>query len=488
MKSIYYPGPYKVGEKQDGTSFIPIYGVLADNNGLLESSIGYEDSTRQWYAGVEDNDVPGSPLNWIRAGTYQGGSGSDDYNMPSKPYDPDQAYEKIVNGTWAPYLLCADAIQSNVGPANELLSKQSMELSELASVDIILTPDKTQWTRANVIEMGYDPEFTQGNVERFKNRAAPSVDKDGNPADPDSEPSDNPNDPNYISSTGMGWFPGYAINIETGERLNIMFGEDSQLKSYNGADMLFNPTADVFDLVSGEPVFGGKHYIYIMDHRTRNLGDSIYNFPAYDAGRFIREGETFYNVPEKLYYLTMYSSSMWVGLPLLNPEEEWLSNEAKIRIRVAKPYEKYFSVPMDSAAVANSENEQRPLYEFTTEGVVTVEYDQQKAESDLDLISVVPNPYYAYAGGPGYENNALDTRVKITNLPEVCTITIYNVSGTLIRQYSKDETKTSVDWDLKNFAGVPIAGGVYIIHVKSDEGERVIKWFGGLRPPDLNVF
>jgi flagellar hook assembly protein FlgD len=73
-------------------------------------------------------------------------------------------------------------------------------------------------------------------------------------------------------------------------------------------------------------------------------------------------------------------------------------------------------------------------------------------------------------------------------LPKTCTITIYNVSGTLIRQFDKDEEKTSVDWDLTNFAGVPIAGGVYIIHVKSPSGERVIKWFGGLRIPDYNVF
>ena len=25
---------------------------------------------------------------------------------------------------------------------------------------------------------------------------------------------------------GMGWFPGYAIDIETGERLNIVFAEE----------------------------------------------------------------------------------------------------------------------------------------------------------------------------------------------------------------------------------------------------------------------
>ena len=78
------------------------------------------------------------------------------------------------------------------------------------------------------------------------------------------------------------------------------------------------------------------------------------------------------------------------------------------------------------------------------------------------------------------------------------------MSGTLVRQYKVDkggivnprsatagvetDAKTSIDWDLKNFAGVPVAGGVYIIHIKSDYGEKVVKWFGGLRPPDLNVF
>ena len=49
------------------------------------------------------------------------------------------------------------------------------------------------------------------------------------------------------------------------------------------------------------------------------------------------------------------------------------------------------------------------------------------------------------------------------------------------------DSKTSIDWDLKNFAGIPIAGGVYLIHVKADNlGERTIKWFGILRPVDLN--
>jgi flagellar hook assembly protein FlgD len=117
--------------------------------------------------------------------------------------------------------------------------------------------------------------------------------------------------------------------------------------------------------------------------------------------------------------------------------------------------------------------------------MITEEYSASKAESDLDLINVVPNPYYA---ADFYERNALDTRIKITNLPRTATITIYNVNGTLVRQLTKDSPDTSIDWDLNNFAGIPVSGGVYIIHVSTDAGDRVLKWFGIMRPPDLNTF
>jgi hypothetical protein len=56
-------------------------------------------------------------------------------------------------------------------------------------------------------------------------------------------------------------------------------------------------------------------------------------------------------------------------------------------------------------------------------------------------------------------------------------------------RYSKDDPTTSVDWDLKNYAGIPISGGMYLIYVKVDGvGEKVVKWFGALRPIDLKSF
>ena len=43
--------------------------------------------------------------------------------------------------------------------------------------------------------------------------------------------------------------------------------------------------------------------------------------------------------------------------------------------------------------------------------------------------------------------------------------------------------------DLKNHTGVPISGGVYMVHIEVDGvGEKVLKWFGTMRPPDLENF
>ena len=36
-----------------------------------------------------------------------------------------------------------------------------------------------------------------------------------------------------------------------------------------------------------------------------------------------------------------------------------------------------------------------------------------------------------------------------------------------MRKIKKDDSVTSVDWDLKNDYGIPIASGLYIIHVNS---------------------
>ena len=99
---------------------------------------------------------------------------------------------------------------------------------------------------------------------------------------------------------------------------------------------------------------------------------------------------------------------------------------------------------------------------------------------------VVPNPYYAYNG---YEKNRLDTRVRIINLPKKASIQIYSLDGSVIKTLSKDDDLPYIDWDIRNMKGLPIASGMYLIHIKADGiGERVVKWFGAMRPIDVNSY
>jgi hypothetical protein len=491
IKQIYNPGPYKVGLTAEATPS-PIYRPLLDNNGFIESTIEYADSSKQWYSGVPDIDG-GGVFDWIRSGQLNdaANTANNDWDVTSgKPFDPDGNYEKVIFGTVAPYIMSAFITENPAGPAfydiksptaSSINSKKKNRMQDLASVDIVFTPDKTKWTRCPVIEMCPDTLLAEGHVPQFSARAGKSVNVNGETDVVSSDPTLNSS---YINSTGMGWFPGYAINIETGERLNMMFGEDSWLVGDNGRDMKFNPTSNYGN---GSIVFGGKHYFYVMAHTVaRNIiPDLTFDCPAYDAGRNLRSGIS--DLKTRWRKDLQYSNAMYVGIPMANPSVPFLSTEMKMRIRVQKPFHRNYSTSLDSLyRLQDVENRNFPMYSFDTKGIATVTNNVEKAKSDLDLINVVPNPYYAYSP---YEVNQLDNRVKITNLPQKCTVTIYSANGTIIRQYNKDESKTTIDWDLKNYAGISIAGGIYLIHIKSEGiGERVIKFFGALRPIDLNSF
>ncbi|MEI7501389.1 MAG: hypothetical protein WCK84_13200, partial [Bacteroidota bacterium] len=478
-----------------------VRGTIKADNGLLYASPAlYQDSTKIWLGGVEDSDIPESQTNWIRSGTYKGSTAAFyDWNMGSgvagQPWDPNKNFQKIQTGTWAPYCLTAtNGDELYAGPAYGKRSKLLSTMDNIASVDIVITPDKKLWTRCPVIELCPKIQLAQGGAKVFNFRIAPSVNVDGDTGIVSSDPLYNST---YISATGMSWFPGYAINLETGERLNIMFGENSWLVSDNGRDMIWNPTSREFN-ASGIPVFGGQHYVYIMNHKSFPAISGIkLDFPAYDAGAYIVSRMP--KIPATIYKDYTWATAMYVNVPLSINGKEWLSNAVTTKIRISKPYQRYYSTPMPIEST-DTLNRNYPLYVFNTNTISTSKNNQDRAASDLDLINVVPNPYYAY---DDYERNQLDNRIKIVNLPTKCKVTIFDMSGTMIRQFVVDKSgipqprsstaglntdaKTSIDWDLKNFAGIPIAGGVYLIHVQADGlGERVIKWFGILRPVDLN--
>ncbi len=440
-----------------------------ETNGLLESSIVYADSSKRWLSGLPNIDGPG-PFNWIRSGTTydRDDPNNNDYEFNETTLswlDPDQHYEKILGGTWAPYRM---ASRFEHGPARGLLHSLS-RLDDVHSIDVVFTPDKSKWTRCPVIETGEDRLLSEGGAAKFELRKHASIDKDGKTGTAEA---------NYDNRTvGMGWFPGYAINIETGERMNMMYGEDSWLAGENGNDMMFNPTSRYTGL--NTYFFGGKHFLYIFGNfKTANLDLS----PAYDEGAWTHDKLTSGGTVEMR---NLYRSIMWVSVPMALSDEEWLSNEARVRIRVSRPYSRYYS-SSPLVSTKNPQNNNWPMYEFNTFDLATTTSDLPTAKTALDLINVVPNPYYSYSD---YEMTQLDNLVKITNLPPKCTVSIFTVSGTMIRQFTKDDPTTIIEWDLKNYAGIPISGGMYLIHIDvPGVGEKTVKWFGSLRPLDLNAF
>ena len=177
---------------------------------------------------------------------------------------------------------------------------------------------------------------------------------------------------------------------------------------------------------------------------------------------------------------------MWTSYPTLMQGQDFdatldgMPSDARVSLRMDNAYSNF--------AVSNSaENpDGHPKYGFNTGTIATKTRVSSVGEDALETVRVVPNPYYGWSE---YESSQLDNIVKITNLPEKCKISIYTTNGTQVKIIDKDNTNTWVEWDLKNKYSVPIASGVYIIHVDAgDLGEKVLKWFGALRPVDLNAF
>lgn len=491
---------------------------LDGENGYISASISYSDPSKKWFATTgAASDVDGrTDRNWILSGiqTYAEtgppvvSARYDDYMINSAYIDPNEKYESMLNSTWAPYRLLLSAIASGLAtstsnPGNsqlgtEVLNAPSILLGwlttsgssrysatyysektfdNLASVDIVYTSDKSKWSRCVVFETGNDPNMNIGGALYYQKRLSPNIDKNGivYPV----------SDPNYLDplgnpGKGMGWFPGYAINVETGERLNIAFGENSSDVTNNGTDLLWNPTSTYVDFTNFpimDTVVGGRHYTYIFNSRYdegKKL-DSLLSFPRVTAE---------YTKSIKAAVHLIASTAIWAGIPIVDASSSLLATDARIKFRVQSPYSIFPTA--NSTNPAPSGNSERPMYMFSMDGFAAESGDATAAKEVLDMIKAVPNPYYAYSE---YENTKLDTRIKITNLPEKCTISIYNVGGTLMRRYVKADPKTSLDWDLKNHVGIPVAGGVYLIHVEiPDVGETVLKWYGVTRPTDLNGF
>ena len=407
-------------------------GAIAnENNSFLGGQMIFKEPSKNWLTGFNGTTTSGTTLGWIDGGAN----------------DPDTAYENILGSTWSPYKLLR-ALSSENGRATPLLDPPSKnatnsKFDSVGSYDIVFTSDESKWSECVVLEAGLGTGVDAGTEGAQKKLNLRKKD--------------------IGLGIGKSRFPGYAINLETGERVNIFFAEASNLVNENGNDMLWNPTTstDFFDK-------GGRHYIYV----TRRKYDKCNQIHALLSANIDNPGN-----PAKYAVLGMVD---WVNVPVLRRGQTLLSTDVRVKLRVSKPY---------SLNTATGVNGGVPMFTFNDKSVIqsATNDDALNKKLALDLINIVPNPYYAYSS---YEPNRNDYRVRFTNLPANASITVYTSNGILVRRFSKsDPLQTFIEWDLRNANRIPIASGVYIVHVNCPGvGEKTLKWMGVMRPIDFTNF
>lgn len=508
--------------------------------GPISSELTFEDNTKAWLSFISD-DGYSTPNNWIRSGSEVSANTLsknifnsnryDDLTGPNSQefYDPAVNEETIfgsslLNGQIAPYCLTANfgdpdliyptaaQLQTNpglLGPIKythgpgfrweiwnvntnnnaNIVKNPRNNLEELRSVTIVMTPDVTKWSDCVVFETGEDFNATTFNVAKGDIRR----DAQGN--------------------AQIGKFPGYAINLETGERLNIAFGEASTLSAYNGNDLIWNPTSDIEDvntpivgpgITANTPIWGGKHFVYVMNTKYDNGQDA---FNTLDANPIsTNSGATISSQVADL-----YDDIIYTFIPVVNEGFEFatpqnIPTEARINLNINRPF-----LPFATAETSTPEsNSTMPRYRFSTIGLAPLENEAEVAESALDNIRVVPNPYYAYSA---YEENQIDNVVKIIGLPDRCEVKIFSLDGKLVRTFNRAvgsssnvasnsqeissgqavgtgiNLDNSISWDLNNAQRIPVGSATYIIHVNAfDLGEKVTKAVIFMRPTDVSNF
>ncbi|NJN32881.1 MAG: hypothetical protein HC817_00080 [Saprospiraceae bacterium] len=473
------------------------------SNGAIGSEIIYENKTgNQWLTAVED-DAP-----------FIGGLNITNYlktnaNEPDLQLDPNQSLSKI-SPIFKPYYLLdyVERAEPYISPAwqestNQTITRNDTNIQKLNNINIVFTKDKSKWSRCVVIESasrvyfnkGNNPdnwptfESTQGGTRMFDLRRAPSVGKE---ADAQGRPRPDGD------GQGMSWFPGYAIDVETGKRLNIFFGENTAFDPKVGLyteesaginrDMVWNPSSQAF---LGLPIgfnpyyasfFGGQHFVYVTSQEYDECRELRRNFAS--TGTFLKS----FGV----------RNITWAGIPYVSPNSRLLSyanglipNDVTIKLRVRNPY---------AVAKGKGTNQNHPSYRFVLSGKQPQELSPAGKDSALNAIRVVPNPYYGFSA---YERSELSTTIKLTNLPAQATVTIYTLDGKYVRQFKRDERpvktnpatapgvifkpiETALEWDLKNEKGIPVGSGVYLIHVATPEGERTLKFFAVQRKFDAS--
>ena len=137
--------------------------------------------------------------------------------------------------------------------------------------------------------------------------------------------------------------------------------------------------------------------------------------------------------------------------------------------------------------VTNKQNQAGDAYAFSTAGYGAKQPTGDRARDRLKHIGIVPNPY---KGASDYEVSQLTNEVRFTNLPDVATIRVFTLNGTLLKTINKNSPGiATITWDMVTEYNLPIASGLYLVHVSvPDVGETVLKFGVVKKRIQLNTY
>lgn len=111
----------------------------------------------------------------------------------------------------------------------------------------------------------------------------------------------------------------------------------------------------------------------------------------------------------------------------------------------------------------------RDVYRFTTKGDAV---SNDLAKQALNNIRVVPNPYVAaerWEPTNPFTSGRGPREIHFINLPQKCTIRIFDVNGVLVRKLDHESTLDNGTeiWDVLSKDGLEISYGVYVYHIEA---------------------
>ena len=270
-----------------------------------------------------------------------------------------------------------------------------------------------------------------------------------------------------IPDFGNMGFPFRITNLYTGKKVDIIctdYGSNNEAgdnaESDGDLDNIWTRGEEILMLADTVSINGEEKAQYnfnlFIDYE---IFEPIQNRLAWKSNREYTEKDTVF-----------YGQMLWASLGVSNDEPPSSDEDSPWRpIYPWKGGEKYTIL-----AGKFFENGDNWTSDMSVLGkVLTVE------GATLDEIKVVPNPYVVRSR---FNESPTSRKMRFTNLPQDCRITIFTVTGEVVRVLDHSSQFDGNEWwDLRTGNNQEVAPGLYIYHVESQNGKEKVGKFAVIR-------